>query len=129
MRAKTMMRVLAAAVMIILAACSGGGSESARTVEAYLKALAEKNGAQLAALSCAAWEEDAMLELDSFQAVSTELKDLACAESGSEDGDTLVTCTGSLLATYNNEQQELDLSLHIYRVVTEGGEQRVCGYQ
>jgi len=116
-------------ILALLAGCGGGKSERAAVVEAYLQALVEKDGARLAALACADWEEDAAMELDSFQAVEAVLQELSCEESGT-DGDTgLVRCTGQILATYNNEQQVVDLSLRTYRLVREAGEERVCGYQ
>ena len=44
------------------------------------------------------------------------------------DGDTaLVNCTGKIIASYNNEDQELDLSVRTYQVVQEGGDWLVCG--
>ena len=36
-------------------------------------------------------------------------------------------CKGKIVATYNNEDQELDLSVRTYQVVQEGGEWLVCG--
>ncbi len=113
----------------LLTACGASKNEKAASVEAYLKALAAKDGTRLAALSCAAWEEDAALELDSFQAVEVSLQDLSCEENGNDGETALVNCTGKILTTYNQEKQELDLSLRTYRVVQEAGEQRVCGYQ
>jgi hypothetical protein len=119
---------LSLVVIIVLAACGAKGEEAA-SVEAYLKALTGKDGTRLASLSCAAWEEDAALELDSFQAVDASLQDLACEKTGADEDAALVKCTGKILTTYNQEKQELDLSLRTYRVVQEAGEQRVCGYQ
>ena len=36
-------------------------------------------------------------------------------------------CNGNIVATYNNEDQQLDLSVRTYQVVQEGGEWLVCG--
>jgi hypothetical protein len=67
--------------------------------------------------------------LDTFQAVAARLDGLSCARTGS-DGDTaLVTCKGKLIATYGNEDQELDLSTRTYRVIEQGGDWLVCGTQ
>lgn len=126
---KILALVLGLAVLASQAACTGNKSESAAAVEAYLQALVDKDSARLASLSCAAWEENALLELDSFQAVKASLQDLACVESGTQQDNVLVTCTGKILATYNNEIQELDLSQNTFRVIQEGGEQRMCGFQ
>jgi len=89
--------------------------------------LVTKDADRLSTLSCGDWEDDALLELDSFQAVTTQLEDLACEQTGT-DGDTaLVLCKGKIIATYDNEDQELDLSVRTYQVVQEGGEWLVCG--
>jgi hypothetical protein len=54
---------------------------------------------------------------------------MSCQQTGM-DGDTaLVDCTGSIIATYNEEDQELDLSVRTYRVVQQGGDWLVCGTQ
>jgi hypothetical protein len=38
-----------------------------------------------------------------------------------------VLCNGKIIATYDTEDQELDLSVRTYQVVEEGGEWLVCG--
>jgi hypothetical protein len=59
--------------------------------------------------------------------LSARLEGLACEQTGT-DGDTaLVLCNGNIVATYNNEDQQLDLSVRTYQVVQEGGEWLVCG--
>lgn len=93
-------------------------------------ALVEKNASSLASLSCADWETMALLELDSLQAVETRLDGLSCPTIKEEaDGTFSVNCTGRLLATYNNEDQEIDLSSNTYIVIEQGGEYLVCGYR
>jgi hypothetical protein len=113
---------------LFLTACGSQNSAApAEAVEDYLTALVEKDANRLTTLSCGAWEEDALLELDSFQAVTARLEGLACEQTGT-DGDTaLVLCNGNIVATYNEEDQELDLSVRTYQVVEEGGEWLVCG--
>lgn len=113
---------------IFLTACSASSSDtSAQAVENYLTALVEKDADRLATLSCGEWEDDALLELDSFQAVTARLDGMACEQTGT-DGDTaLVLCNGKIIATYGNEDQELDLSVRTYQVLQEGGEWLVCG--
>ena len=118
------MSLLAATV---LAACSSNSDAPAQAVEGYLNALVAKDADRLPSLVCGDWEEDALIELDSFQAVEARLDAMACQQTGS-DGDTaLVDCTGSIIATYNDEDQELDLSVRTYQVVQEGGDWLVCG--
>lgn len=114
-------------IAVALAGCSGG-DPAAETVEAYLEAIVSQDDVAVSNLSCEEWEFDAMMEMDSFLAVSPELKDVACAVSGTDESATLVDCTGSIVATYNDEQQELDLSVRTYQVIEEAGEWVVCGY-
>ncbi|HVN55991.1 MAG TPA: hypothetical protein VMT46_16775 [Anaerolineaceae bacterium] len=114
---------------LLLAACGPKSSGPEVAVAAYLQALVGKKGDQLTALSCANWEQQAALELDSFQAVKASLKDLSCKQTGTDGNQTLVQCQGKIVATYNTENQELDLSARTYAVVQEGGEWRVCGYR
>lgn len=113
---------------LFLSACASRSNDApAKAVEDYLNALVAKDSDRLTTLSCGDWEDDALLELDSFQAVTTKLDGLACTQTGS-DGDTaLVLCKGKIIATYNNEDQELDLSVRTYQVVQEGGDWLVCG--
>jgi hypothetical protein len=113
---------------LVLAACGASKTAApAKAVENYLTALVEKDAGRLPTLVCSDWEDDALIELDSFQAVTTRLEDVSCTQTGT-DGDTaLVNCTGNIVATYNNEDQKLDLSVRTYQVTQEGGDWLVCG--
>lgn len=115
-------------VSMLLTACSSSSSDApAKAVEDYLNTLVAKDADRLPTLVCGDWEEDALIELDSFQAVTARLDNVACTQSGT-DGDTaLVNCTGKIVATYNNEDQELDLSVRTYQVIQDGGDWLVCG--
>ena len=115
-------------VTLLLTACaSNNGNAPVQAVENYLDALVAKDADRLSTLSCGDWEDDALLELDSFQAVNTRLDGVACEQTGI-DGDTaLVLCNGKIIATYDTEDQELDLSVRTYQVVEESGEWLVCG--
>jgi hypothetical protein len=112
----------------LLSACASKSNNApAKAVEDYLNALVAKDSDRLTTLSCSDWEDDALLELDSFQAVTTRLDGMACSQTGT-DGDTaLVLCKGKIIATYNNEDQELDLSVRTYQVVQQDGDWLVCG--
>ncbi len=120
---------LLAILMMIVSACGSGSDRAARAVEDYLNALVNKEGEALSALSCADWESSALLELDSLQAVETRLDGLACTVAGTDGDTTLVSCQGKIIATYNDEDQELDISVRTYQVVEQGGESLVCGYR
>jgi hypothetical protein len=112
---------------IILAACASDTDAPAQAVQNYLNALVSKEPDRLSTLVCGEWEEDALIELDSFQAVTARLENVACSQTGA-DGDTaLVLCTGDIVATYNNEDQKLDLSVRTYQVIEQGGDWLVCG--
>jgi hypothetical protein len=112
----------------VLAACSGSSDDApAKAVDAYLNALVAKDENRLPTLVCGDWEQDALIELDSFQAVMPRLENAACKQTGT-DGDTaLVQCTGKIIATYNDEDQELELSTRTYQVVQDNGDWLVCG--
>ena len=113
---------------VFLSACGAASSTGAvEAVEGYVNALANKDEAALASLSCADWESDAIIELDSFQLVTITLEGFACQQTGTDDEFTLVDCQGKMLLSYNNEAQELDLSTRTYQVVDQGGDWLVCG--
>lgn len=114
--------------LVLLASCAANEPQVA-VVEAYLEGIVSQDDIAVTNFSCSDWEFDALLELDSFLAVSPQLKDLQCAVTGSDEQSTFVNCTGAIIATYNDEQQELDLSIRTYRVIEEAGEWVVCGYQ
>jgi len=118
--------ILAAA--LALAACGTSDAEApAQAVENYLTALVEKDGNRLPTLVCGDWEADALIELDSFQAVTARLENLACSQTGTDGETALILCTGNIVATYNGEDQALDLSGRTFQVTQEAGEWLVCG--
>ncbi|MEO7838275.1 MAG: hypothetical protein ABIU06_02905 [Anaerolineales bacterium] len=115
-------------VALPLAACGASNIDApAKAVENYLNALVEKDADRLSTLVCGEWEEDALIELDSFQAVTARLEDAACTQTGTDGETALVDCTGKIIASYNDEDQELDLSVRTYQVTQEGGDWLVCG--
>lgn len=113
--------------MVLLTACAQAGDPAA-AVEDYLKALADKDANRIVTLSCASWQEDARIEVDSLQTVETALDRVSCSTTVEDDEGALVNCTGQLKMSYNGEPRDLDLSRQTYRVVSEGGEWLVCGY-
>jgi hypothetical protein len=122
------MIVLVILAALALTACAANNSNPpVKAVEDYLNALVAKDADRLSTLSCGEWEDDALLELDSFQAVNTRLEDVACQQTGTDGSTALVLCNGKIIATYDTEDQELDLSVRTYQVVEEGGEWLVCG--
>ena len=114
---------------IILSSCGAEASSNgaAEAVEGYINAIVSNDEAKLISLSCADWESDALIELDSFQLVNITLDGFACQQTGTDGEITLVDCQGKMLLSYNNEAQELDLSTRTYQVVEQGGDWLVCG--
>jgi hypothetical protein len=113
---------------IALTACSASNTDApAKAVEDYLNALVAKDADRLPTLVCGDWEEDALIELDSFQAVTASLENVSCAQTGTDGKTALVLCTGNIVASYNDEDQRLDLSVRTYQVIEEGGDWLVCG--
>ena len=115
---------------LLLTSCTGSGGSNDGAVEAvetYIQALSDKNADHMIAASCAAWEEQAQLELDAFAGVQTRVEDMACQVTGSEGETTLVSCTGQIVATYSAEDRNFPLDTTAFQVMQEGGEWRVCG--
>jgi hypothetical protein len=123
---------LAALVAILIVSCTpqpGGKSGPALAIEAYLQAMISKNSNQIAALSCPDWEEQAQMEVDSFAAVTAKLDSLACQEVSNDGKTSTVKCTGKIITTYNNENQEISLDIRTYKAVQQNNEWQMCGYK
>lgn len=120
--------ILMLTLSIILSACGASASGGATTaVESYITALATKDQAALISNSCVDWEDDALLELDSFALVEVTVEDMSCTESGTDGDRTLVDCQGTFQMSYGGEPQELDLSTRTYEVIQQSGDWLVCG--
>jgi len=102
---------------------------AARVVESYLQALVAEDSNRISNLVCKDWEEQAQTELDAFIGVKASLKDMTCDQTGNDGPHILVQCKGTILATYNNENQELTLEGRTYRVIQDNGDWYVCGYK
>ncbi len=125
---KILMVTIFTILAFTLAACGSSGTEAATTVENYLAALADKDDALLVSYICPDFEFQALLEFDSFSIVQTELKDVTCQVTDSQDGMTDVVCQGSIEATYGNELRSFDLSRRTYHLVEQNATWLVCGY-
>ncbi|KAA3643242.1 MAG: hypothetical protein DWQ07_22255 [Chloroflexi bacterium] len=113
---------------ILLAACqSGPGPEAA--IEGYILALVDKDEDSLISLSCNAWEEGARTDARAYDGVETRLEGLECEQSSASDGEAIVSCTGTIIGTYNGEDRPIDLAARDFLAVEEGGEWRMCGYR
>ena len=97
--------------------------------EKYLRALADKDKATISSLSCAKWEEDAILEVDALLSVEAAIDELVC-KVVSENGENAdVVCEGSLDLTYSDEVRGIDLSRRTYTLSNTGSQWLVCSYQ
>lgn len=125
---RTKLTTLMLVLSIILSACGASASDGATTaVEGYITALATKDQAALISNSCADWEDDALIELDSFALVEVTVDGMSCAESGTDGDKTLVDCQGKFQMSYGGEPQELELSTRTYEVIQQSGDWLVCG--
>ena len=102
MRKFSLAVILICISVLVLSACGGRAADPAsKAVEDYLNALVSKDSTKLSALSCKDWESNALMELDSLQAVKTRLEGLTCKSDGANGTTTQVTCQGKIVATYN----------------------------
>ncbi|OGO15979.1 MAG: hypothetical protein A2Z14_02500 [Chloroflexi bacterium RBG_16_48_8] len=115
-------------LLAILAGCQAGGSPS-EAVEDYLQAVVDGDWIRAVNLSCAAWEEGARAEANSFASIEAWLDGASCSAEGTEGDVQGVGCQGVIMATYGAEDRELKLEGRIYQVILESGEWRMCGYQ
>ncbi len=130
MRKLGLLLIVFSLAAVLLSACGGASADKpAKAVENYLNALVNKDSNSLSALSCAEWEQSALMELDSLQAVATRLEGVTCTTTATSGDTSDVTCQGKIMATYNNEDQALDLSGRTYAVKKQGSDYLVCGYK
>jgi hypothetical protein len=112
-----------------LAACaSPPAGTAADAVQNYLQARVDKNVDAMIGLSCPDWEAPARVEAASFASMNAVLDNVACTDAGTDGDAALVTCSGQIVTTYNGEQREWPLEDFTYKVVEDGGEWRMCGY-
>jgi hypothetical protein len=115
-------------LVTFLAACSGE-EPAVQAVNAYLNAIVEQDDVTMQKLVCEEWQFDAIMEMDSFLAVNPQLDNVVCSVVEDSGSTQIVNCTGNILATYNEEQQSIDLSVRNYVVNEVAGEWLVCGHQ
>ena len=113
--------------VLVLSACSSGDL-AAQTVQDYYQAIVDGDADRALALSCATWEFDAQMEVDSFQAVDASLDGFSCEQTGTDGDMVVVTCQGQIVMSYDGEDQYLDLSGQTFQVQNAGGDWLFCGY-
>ncbi len=110
--------------LFMLVACAGEGDPS-KVVQNYLQAKVDSNATELRSLICSSMEGDLAREVASFASVKASLPEVACTTGNTENGYTLVSCTGKIVALYGTENRDIPLST--YRTVKEDGEWKWCG--
>ncbi len=115
--------VLLFLLVLTLSACAGNSNDAAlATVENYMAAVEAQDADAISLYVTEGWTTMAVLEVDSFAAVSPVIHDLNCAVTNEVDNGVEVVCDGYIETTYGNEQREIDLSNRTYTVIQEGGE-------
>lgn len=112
----------------LLGGCQSAAQGPERPVEAYYAAITGGERERISQLVCAAFEETALTEFDSFSGVKSSLDGLSCTSSEQRDGEAQVTCQGNIQATYGEEQMTFPLADRVHRVVKEGNDWLLCGY-
>ena len=116
-------------ISITLFGCSKDNGDATIAIQSYIQALSDRDTTKVSNLSCADWEQNALVEADSFTSVGSSVENLTCSEDGKEGSDRIVSCTGTLVLDYNGEIQQIDLSKRTYIARLEDGEWRMCGYR
>lgn len=125
--------VLILLALLLIAAASGCSKksedgEAVKPVEAFYNAIVTQNRDKVSSITCADWEKDALREVDAFMGVKSELKDFSCSVSESSDNEAVVTCKGSIAASYGTEITDFPLDNRSHKVIKEQGEWHICGY-
>ena len=119
--------LLSMILVLALSACASGDT-AAQSVQDYYQALVNGDADRAIALSCADWEFNAQMEVDSFQAVDASLDGFTCEQTGTDGDMAIVTCQGQIVMSYDGEDQFLDLSGQNFQVQNAGGDWLFCGY-
>ena len=127
---KNLILILILVCVTVMTACSGNkkSSEAVKPVEAFYNAVVSQNRDRIGSITCAAWEKDALREVDAFMGVKSELKDFSCTVSEEGKTEAVVTCKGSIAASYGAEVTDFPLDGRTHKVIKEQGEWRICGY-
>jgi hypothetical protein len=112
----------------ILVSCSGTAGAPEQSIEDYLKAVVSVDEIEAINNSCAAWEQQAVLESAAYQGVETQLENLDCSVLVQEGESAAVSCTGQIRYSYAGGEDQLDeLGGRVFSAVVEGGEWKMCG--
>ncbi len=108
---------------------AGVVGDPARIIEDYLKARIEANIDAMINLSCADWEGEARKESNSLRGVKARLEGVSCTAKSADAATMLVACEGNIVANYNGEDRPLPLNKRKFKLIADGGQWRMCGYE
>jgi PBP1b-binding outer membrane lipoprotein LpoB len=111
-------------IILILTGCATE-ADPGDAIMKYLEARLASDVDQLRELSCADWESQVPLQAASFQSIDASLENASCKANGTQDGMTVVECTGKIVYQYNGERNERELGNFL--VTQENGEWKMCG--
>ena len=111
-------------ITVLMVACSSSTEANpAETVERYLQAKADADADTISQLLCSEMENVLERESRTFESVTgVHIEGMSCQQV---DDSQVVTCQGTIIATYGTEDTEFPLAS--YRVVEEDGEWKWCG--
>lgn len=127
MRRITLFLLLSMLFVLALSACASGDM-AAQSVQDYYQAIVDGDAERAIALSCADWEFNAQMDVDSFQAVDATLDGFTCEQTGTDGDMAAVDCQGQIVMSYDGEDQFLDLT-GTYQAQNVGGDWLFCGYR
>lgn len=97
-------------------------------VEKYLQAVVSTDEVAAVNASCAAWEQQAVLESAAYQGVETRLENLVCQVTSQDSESAQVSCNGQIVYSYAGGEDQVDeLGGRLFNVILEGGEWKMCG--
>lgn len=132
-----MKRILIGAILLLaltLCACGSNDADTAspldppaRAVEDYLENKVSGNQEGIRAGLCSEMEVVLERELRTFESVSNaQIENMSCtADDSAAETETVVRCTGEIVALYGTEETTFPLSA--YRAVNEDSEWKWCG--
>lgn len=107
--------------ILILSGCTSIEETPEITVSNYLNAMVEHDSELITTLSTADWEMNAYLDVDSLTNVEANLDELSCETISLEDDLAQVVCSGALILSYDNEQQEIQMDQFTYHLEKVNG--------
>jgi len=127
---RTIIALVVMLLAIILSGCDqSNAADASAAVEAYYKAMVDKDRDEFISLFCAEWEAQALTDFDAFGAVDASLEGFSCEEIEAAEDSATVSCKGGILVVYGDDDNRLfDLDEYTYQVSKEDGEWQMCGH-